>query len=219
MGTANDLAVKKLLHLAVSDVSDDVRRAAVTALGFLLFRNPTQVPRMVQLLSESYNPGVRYGATLALGIACAGTALPEAVDMLLPMTKDSVDYVRQGALISLSLVLVQANSVRAPKMMQFREKLATIAANRHEDPLAKMGAAVAQGIIDAGGRNVTISLGDSSSIKMQAVVGLTLFAQYWFWFPMAHSLSLALEPTAVIGITKELKVGAVFLLSTISLIC
>jgi hypothetical protein len=30
---------------------------------------------MVQLLAESYNPHVRYGATLALGIACAGTGL------------------------------------------------------------------------------------------------------------------------------------------------
>ena len=62
-----------MLHFAVSDVNDDVRRAAVTALGFLLFKTPDQVPRLVQLLSESYNPHVRYGATLALGISCAGT--------------------------------------------------------------------------------------------------------------------------------------------------
>jgi 26S proteasome regulatory subunit N2 len=54
-------------------VNDDVRRAAVISLGFILFRNPNQVPRVVQLLSESYNPHVRYGSTLALGIACAGT--------------------------------------------------------------------------------------------------------------------------------------------------
>ena len=72
-GTGNNKAIRKLLHVAVSDVNDDVRRAAVTSLGFLLFRNPTQVPRIVQLLSESYNPNVRYGAALALGISCAGT--------------------------------------------------------------------------------------------------------------------------------------------------
>lgn len=59
----------------MSDTSDDVRRAAVTSLAFLLFKNPGQVPRIVQLLSESYNPHVRCGATLALGIACAGTGL------------------------------------------------------------------------------------------------------------------------------------------------
>ena len=74
-GTSNNDAIRKLLHVAVSDTSDDVRRAAVTALAFLLFKNPSQVPRIVQLLSESYNPHVRCGATLALGIACAGTGL------------------------------------------------------------------------------------------------------------------------------------------------
>lgn len=74
-GTGNNKAIRKLLHVAVSDVNDDVRRAAVTALGFILFKNPEQVPRIVQLLSESFNPHVRYGAALALGISCAGTGM------------------------------------------------------------------------------------------------------------------------------------------------
>lgn len=72
-GTGTNQAIRKLLHVAVSDANDDVRRAAVTGLGFVLFRNYQQVPRVVQLLSESYNPHVRHGATLALGISCAGT--------------------------------------------------------------------------------------------------------------------------------------------------
>jgi 26S proteasome regulatory subunit N2 len=72
-GTGNNKAIRRLLHVAVSDVNDDVRRAAVMALGFLLFKTPEKVPRIVQLLSESYNPHVRYGASLALGISCAGT--------------------------------------------------------------------------------------------------------------------------------------------------
>lgn len=45
-GTANNNAVRKLLHVAVSDVNDDVRRAAVTCLGFVMFRQPEQVPRL-----------------------------------------------------------------------------------------------------------------------------------------------------------------------------
>ena len=39
----NNKAIKKLLHVAVSDVNDDVRRAAVMSLGFLLFKTPEQV--------------------------------------------------------------------------------------------------------------------------------------------------------------------------------
>lgn len=72
-GTGHNNAIKRLLHVAVSDVSDDVRRAAVIAIGFVCFRNYKQVPKVVELLSGSYNPHVRYGATLALGISCAST--------------------------------------------------------------------------------------------------------------------------------------------------
>lgn len=39
-GTQNTGAVQKLLKYAVSDVSDDVKRAALTNLGFLFFRKP-----------------------------------------------------------------------------------------------------------------------------------------------------------------------------------
>ena len=41
------------------DVSDDVRRAAVMCLGFVLMNVPEQCPRIVSLLAESYNPHVR----------------------------------------------------------------------------------------------------------------------------------------------------------------
>ena len=71
-GTANNGAVQRLLHFAVSDVSDDVRRAAVLCLGFVLMRAPEQCPKIVGLLAESFNPHVRYGAAMAVGLACAG---------------------------------------------------------------------------------------------------------------------------------------------------
>lgn len=58
-GTDNNAAVQKLLSFAVSDVSDDVRRAAVLCLGFVLMNVPHQCPRIVALLAESFNPHVR----------------------------------------------------------------------------------------------------------------------------------------------------------------
>lgn len=42
-GTSNNKAIRQLLHFAVSDVSDDVRRTAVLALGFVLYSDPEQV--------------------------------------------------------------------------------------------------------------------------------------------------------------------------------
>ncbi|KAI8802866.1 armadillo-type protein [Cladochytrium replicatum] len=206
-GTGNNKALKKLLHFAVSDVNDDVRRAAVTSIGFLLFKNHKQVPRIVQLLSESYNPHVRYGATLALGISCAGTGLEDALAILEPLTKDPVDYVRQGALISLAMVLVQHNEAMSPRVVATRKLYEKLISEKHEDAMSKFGAVLGQGIIDAGGRNVTISLQSRSGYaNMSAIVGTAIFCQFWYWYPLTHFLSLAFTPTAIIALNGKLEI-------------
>ncbi|GKE80339.1 26S proteasome non-ATPase regulatory subunit 1 homolog A-like protein, partial [Tanacetum coccineum] len=42
-GTSNNKAIRQLLHFVVSDVSNDVRRTAVLALGFVLYSEPEHV--------------------------------------------------------------------------------------------------------------------------------------------------------------------------------
>ncbi|KIN02258.1 hypothetical protein OIDMADRAFT_197352 [Oidiodendron maius Zn] len=206
-GTGSNKAVRKLLHVAVSDVNDDVRRIAVMSLGFILFRKPGSVPRMVELLSESYNPHVRYGAAMALGISCAGTGLDEAIDLLEPMIKDPTDFVRQGALISLAMIMVQQNEVMNPKVASIRKTLKKIVGDRHEDAMTKFGCALALGIIDAGGRNCTIGLQtQTGNLNMAGIVGMAVFTQYWYWFPFTHFLSLSFTPTSMIGLDHDLEI-------------
>ncbi len=207
VGTGSNKAVRKLLHVAVSDVSDDVRRIAVLSLGFILFRKHTSVPRMVELLAESYNPHVRYGAAMALGISCAGTGLDEAIDLLEPMLKDPTDFVRQGSLIALSMVMVQQNEAMNPKVGTIRKTMLKMISDRHEDAMCKFGDAMAMGIIDAGGRNCTISLQtQTGNLHMPGIVGAIVFTNYWYWFPLAHCASLAFTPTPIIGVDAKLRV-------------
>ena len=71
-GTGSNKAIRILLHTAVSDVSDDVRMAAVIGLAFVLYQTPERVPELVKLLLESFNPHVRYASCMAVGIAMAG---------------------------------------------------------------------------------------------------------------------------------------------------
>lgn len=205
-GTGNNQAIRKLLHVAVSDVNDDVRRAAVEAIGFLLFRTPEQCPSVVSLLSESYNPHVRYGAAMALGICCAGSGNKEAISLLEPMTNDPVNYVRQGALIASALILIQQTEALCPKVKEFRQLYAKVIADKHDDVMAKFGAILAQGIIDAGGRNMTISLQSRHGhTNVPAVVGMLVFTQFWYWFPLSHFISLSFSPTCIINLNSDLK--------------
>jgi len=123
------------------------------------------------------------------------------------MTKDPVDFVRQGAYISLAMILIQQSETQQPKVAGIRELFAKVVADKHEDPMARFGASLAQGIIDAGGRNMTLSLlTRAGTLNMNAIVGMTLFVQFWYWFPLAHGLGLALTPTAIIGVDEDLRV-------------
>lgn len=205
IGTSNNKAIKNLLHIAVSDSNNDVRRAAVTSLGFILLRDYTTVPRIVELLSKSHNPHVRCGTAFALGIACAGKALDTAVEVLEPLTKDPVDFVRQAAMIALSLIMIQQTDKLNPKVNELNELFLNVVTNKHQEGLAKFGACIAQGIINAGGRNVTIQLEnpETNTLDTKSIVGLVMFSQFWYWFPLAHFLSLSFTPTSVIAVNSK----------------
>merc|ERR1712070_664135 len=117
-------------HISVSDVSDDVRRAAVIALGFVMCNTPDQLPGVVKLLSESYNPHVRYAAAVALGIACAGSASLDAHNLLQPLMSDASDFVRQGAMISMGLLYMQTSVGKTERVKEFREKLQKVVGDK-----------------------------------------------------------------------------------------
>eukprot|EP01130_Rhizamoeba_saxonica_P016474 TRINITY_DN7623_c0_g1_i1.p1 TRINITY_DN7623_c0_g1~~TRINITY_DN7623_c0_g1_i1.p1 ORF type:complete len:959 (+),score=269.00 TRINITY_DN7623_c0_g1_i1:39-2879(+) len=205
-GSANNKAISKLLHVAVSDVNDDVRRAAVICLGFVLFRQPEQVPRMVSLLAVSYNPHVRYGAAMALGIACAGSGLPEAIELLTPLLDDAVPFVKQGAFIAMAMVLIQVSEKEEPRAKEFRTKILDTIGGKKQKIMSKFGAILSHGILDAGGQNVTIALSSKAGHKnLSTIVGLTMFLQYWYWYPFTLFLSLSFTPTAIIAVNKNLQ--------------
>ena len=63
---------------------------------------------------------------MALGVACAGTGLKEALALLEPLTNDPVNYVRQGALIASALILIQNNENTCPKVNHFRQLYAKV---------------------------------------------------------------------------------------------
>ena len=72
--------------------------------------------------------------------------LKSANALVEPMLKDSVDYVRQGACIAMALIMLQQPE---DDVADFRKHLETTIGDKHEDVIAKMGAIMAAGILDA----------------------------------------------------------------------
>ncbi len=203
-GTANAKAIERLLEIAVRDVSDDVRRNAVTMIGFLTFKDPQLCFDMTKVLADSYSAHIRYGVVMAVAVAASGTGNADVVSLLWTMKDDLVDFVRQGAFIGLALVLVQTSEVADPRVKELRQILAKKIGDRKEDTCTKFGCILATGLLDAGGRNCTILLHKQRHRLAKSVVGMLLFTQYWFWFPYTLMISLSIHPTCIIGLNADL---------------
>ena len=94
------------------------------------------------------------------------------------------------------------------QVKHFRELYTKVISDKHEDVMAKFGAILAQGLIDGGGRNCTLSLQSRTGhTNMMGVVGMLVFCQFWYWYPLTHFMALALTPTALVGLNKVGLVG------------
>merc|ERR1712137_1289417 len=105
----------------------------------------------------------------------------------------------------------QSDTCNGRKIRSFREKLSTIVSEKHQNTLTKMGAILSAGIIDAGGRNCSLALGNRNGFtRMTSAIGMALWLQHWHWFPMMHMFSLALTPTYTTGLNKDFKYPKTF---------
>ncbi|EAX91699.1 Proteasome/cyclosome repeat family protein [Trichomonas vaginalis G3] len=206
IGNVSNAAWQKLLNIAVSDVTDNVRRAAVIGIGFVLSRRPKEVPSMINLLAQSYHAHVRAGAALAIGISCAGTGNSEAIEVLKPLLNDNEDAVTQNAMIAMAMVLMQQSDARVPYVKEFRTFLRQMTSRRRQEMLI-FGTCCAWGILNAGGRNVVISCNSlRGENSVSATVGLAMFCNHFFWHPLALMLPLSFHPTSIIGLDENLNV-------------
>jgi 26S proteasome regulatory subunit N2 len=74
-----------------------------------------------------------------------------------------------------------------------------------------MGAILATGLLDIGGRNMVVSLTTRSGVsKIEAVVSMLVFSNFWNWFPYINFIALTLTPSAYIGVTTDLKIPTNF---------
>ena len=209
-GTGNTTMLQKLIKFSVSDVSDDVRRAALINIGFLEIKTPDilfENLKVLELLSESYNAHVRFGATMAIGITCAGSGKVKPYKVIEPLFTDPHYLVRQAALVASGLIFSQTTLKQEEGIKDFTENLQKILDDKNEHLLIKFGAMISKGLMNLGGKNCVISLvSNTGENKMKSIIGMCLFTQYYYWFPMIHMLNLAVCPTYLFNLDDKLKI-------------
>lgn len=203
-GTESAKTIEKLLNITVKDMSDDVRRTAATMIGFLTFKDPNLCLDLIRVLVDSYNPHVRYGVAMALAVSAAGTGNAAVIDVLWEMKEDIVDYVRQGTVMALAMVMVQMTEKDNPKVKEFRQLIERKIEDRNEMRCSKFGYVLAAGLLDAGGRNCTFAMHKQRHRLDKAVVGVFMFLQYWYWYPYLLMITLAMQPTCIIALNESL---------------
>ena len=84
----------------------------------------------------------RYNIICSNAIIYTQSLLQDAVEILEPVTKDSVDFVCQGAFISLGMILVEQSEASSPSLASTRAKYTKVISDKHEDPMAQFGASL-----------------------------------------------------------------------------
>lgn len=94
-----------------------------------------------------------------------------------------------------------------PRVKEFKKQLKESYSKKHEDVLCKMGALISTSILESGGRNSILNINSrNGSLKLGATLGTLFFTHYWYWFSSIHFLSLALTPSALIGVDCKLQI-------------
>ena len=90
-----------------------------------------------------------------------------------------------------------------------------VISDKDEHVLVKFGGLISYGLTEVGGRNGIIKLvSNSGNNRISSIVGLALFTQYYYWFPMIHFINLAVTPCMVHALDSNLKVVKNFKIHT-----
>jgi len=143
---------------------------------------------------------------MAIGISCAGSGKVKPYKVIEPLFTDPNYLVRQAALIASGLIFSQTTLKQEEGIKEFTENLQNILDDKNEHLLIKFGAYISKGLMYLGGKNCVINLvSNTGENKMRSIIGMCLFTQYYYWFPMIHMLNLSVCPTFLYNLDDKLK--------------
>ena len=100
--------------------------------------------------------------------------------LLVKLSKDDVDFVRQGAFISIGLIFQKKNTLG--KKMEILKDFRSIIKDENESFIVKFGVIIAYGIIESDNRFLTEEMPKGADSE-KYIIGLVNFLLYWNWIP------------------------------------
>jgi 26S proteasome regulatory subunit N2 len=108
-----------------------------------------------EMLIGHFNGHTRYGAAMALAISSAGSGfevklisamqvmyvidiLQKAISLIEPLLQDKENFVRQGALIAMAILMIQHVEGSCANVVRFRKRLLEIITEKGEDTIVKV---------------------------------------------------------------------------------
>ncbi|KAI5186494.1 26S proteasome regulatory subunit N2 [Nematocida homosporus] len=218
VGTGDLSAVRKLLSVISTDSSEDVKRIAVFAIGLILSDQSgsgclleedktSELCSVLEPLAQSHSAYVRAGVALTLGMFQVGSGCKKSLALIETLMYDTTTYVRQHASIGAGFLLMQLNIRDDPVFKRVIEHMHSMTRRKSESGAARFGALLGRAILDACGRNGTISIyGMSRDISVKSVCGAILFSQYWYWYPVVPFITLCMRPTLLLAADTNLNI-------------
>ncbi|AFN82514.1 proteasome regulatory subunit 2 [Encephalitozoon romaleae SJ-2008] len=200
------LSVISFLLPYINDGSDDVKRAAVIAIGLVCCDNRDLLVGTLEPLSENHNFFVRAAVAIILGLFLSGTGDKVCTNILEALMYDSNNLVRQSACIGAGFITMQCNPELVPNYKRIIERLNKLIVDKKENGAVELGAVFGRGLSEAGGRNIIFSVRNMSGItSADRIAGAILFLHYWYWYPLLSMVSLCALPTGIFCFNEDLE--------------
>lgn len=192
VGTGDIFVSKKLLKILTIDPDDNVKKATVIGLGFVFFSKFESIEKIFLQLIEHYNPFVRYGVCFGLFLSSYKIFAIEKIQFLLEkLSKDKIDFVRQGAFIALGLTFFgSTSSIRRKKTKRILKK--AIEENL-ENNISKFGSYIGSALIELS-EQINLKKVNNERYTFNLILGLFLFLNYWTWIPNLFFILLLTKP-------------------------
>ncbi|EJW05215.1 hypothetical protein EDEG_00680 [Edhazardia aedis USNM 41457] len=206
-GSVNTEIIYELLTY-INDTSEDVKRSAVIAIGFVCCSDPYNLITIIEPLISNYSPGVRSTAALTLGLFCCSMGNPKAIELIEVLLYDTDYLVRQSACIGIGLAMNQLTDKLCRRInLNYRrivERVSFLILDKQDNNATAIGAVLGRSLMEAGGRNAVFSIKNNCGMLCKRRLGFALlFSQYWYDYALFAFLGLLVTPSFNVVLDKS----------------